>query len=90
MRLVVVAAASAIVSGLLSVPAVAHADPCVNSTVRGGGGLDYYVCMDTGWLHVFPTFGGADLPLPPTCARFPDKYVCPIDSPPPGVEFVTR
>jgi hypothetical protein len=79
-----VAVASVIVSGFLSVPAVAHADPCVNGTVRPGGwGGDYFLCQDRGWLHVIPMFGGYDpnQPLPPTCARFPDKYMCPTDRP---------
>ncbi len=85
MKAVVVAVASVTVSGFLSVPVVAHADPCVNGTVRPGGpGGDSYLCMDRGWLHVIPTDGyGPNQPLPPTCARFPDKYMCPIDEPPP-------
>jgi hypothetical protein len=88
MRAVVVAVASAIAAGFLSVPAVAHADTCVNGSVRGGGpGGDYFVCEDRGWLHVLPTFNGADQPLPPTCVRFPDKYMCPTDVPPPGPEW---
>jgi hypothetical protein len=49
MRAVVVAAASVIVSVFLSVPAVAHADPCVNGTVkRGGSGGDVFLCQDRG------------------------------------------
>jgi hypothetical protein len=80
MRAVVVAVASVIVSGFLSVPAVAHADPCVNGT---------FLCPDRGWLHVLPTFDGPNQPLPPTCARFPDKYMCPADGPPPGPEWTT-
>ncbi|OQZ92132.1 hypothetical protein BST11_06445 [Mycobacterium alsense] len=90
MRAIVVAMASAIVSGLLSVPAVAHADPCINGTVRGGGpGGDSFLCQDRGWLHVLPTSDGATQPLPPTCVRFPDKYMCPVDAPAPGLEWTT-
>jgi len=87
MRAVVVAVSSAIVSVYLSVPAVAHADPCVNGTVRGGSGGDVFLCQDRGWLHVVPNGAngyGPDQPLPPTCARFPDKSMCPTDNPPPG------
>ena len=81
MRAVVVAVASVIVSGYLSVPAVAHADACVNGTVqRVGSGGDFFLCQNRGWLHVVPN--GADdhglnqpLPPPPTCVRFPDKYM---------------
>jgi hypothetical protein len=37
--------ASVIVLGFLSLPAVAHADACVNGTVkRGGSGGDYFLC----------------------------------------------
>jgi hypothetical protein len=51
MRAVVVAVASVIVSGFLSVPAVAHADACVNGTVqRGGSGDDYFLCQGGAWL----------------------------------------
>ena len=90
MRSVVVAVASAILSGFLSVPAVAHADPCVNGSVTGGGwGGDYFVCEDRGWLHVLPTFGGPNQPPSPTCVRFPDKYMCPVDQPPPGPQWTT-
>jgi hypothetical protein len=90
MRAVVVAVASVIVSGCLSVPAVAHADPCVNGTVRGGGsGGDYFLCQDRGWLHVLPTINDPNQPLPPTCVRFPDKYMCPADGPPPGPQWTT-
>ena len=57
MRAVVVAVASVIVSGFLSVPAVVHADACVNGTVkRGGSGGDYFLCQGGAWLHVVPTF----------------------------------
>ena len=46
MRAAVVAVASVIVSGFLSVPALAHADACVNGTVkRGGSGGDYFLCQ---------------------------------------------
>jgi hypothetical protein len=91
MRAVVAAVASVIVSGFLSVPAVAHADACVNGTVkRGGSGGDYFVCQGGGWLHVVPTFDpssadgyGPNQPLPPKCIRFPDQYTCPSDGPPP-------
>ena len=94
MRAVIVAVASmivsVIVSGFLSVPAVAHADSCLNGTVRGfGPSGDYFVCQGRGWLHVQPTFNGADQPLPPTCVRFPDKYMCPIDGSPPGLQWTT-
>jgi hypothetical protein len=52
MSAVVVAVASVIVSGFLSVPAVAHA--CVNGTVRrSGSGGDYFLCQDRGWLHSY-------------------------------------
>lgn len=31
---------------------------------------------------ILPTSDGLDQPLPPTCVRFPDKYMCPSgDSP---------
>ena len=91
MRAVVVAVASAILSGFLSVPAVAHADACVNGTVkRGGSGGDYFLCQGGAWLHVVPTFDpnsadgyGPNQPLPPLCVRFPDQYTCPTDGPPP-------
>ncbi len=88
MRAVVVAVCAAIVSMFLGVPAVAYADPCVNGTVRPGGpGGDVFMCLNRGWLHVVPNGAdgyGPDRPLPPTCARFPDKYMCPVDAPPPG------
>ena len=32
---------------------------------------------------------GPNQPLPPTCVRFPDKYMCPTDEPPPGQEWTT-
>jgi hypothetical protein len=86
MRAVVVAVCSVIVSVLPSVPAVAHADPCANGTVRRGGSGDVFLCQDRGWLHVVPNGAdgyGPNQPLPPTCARFPDKYMCPTDMPPP-------
>ncbi|MGA3255300.1 MAG: hypothetical protein ABSD32_14480 [Mycobacterium sp.] len=90
MRAVLVAVASVIASGFLSVPTVADADPCVNGTVRGGSGGDYFLCQDRGWLHVLPTFDGPNQPLPPTCVRFPDKYMCPTDGPPPpGPQWTT-
>jgi hypothetical protein len=90
MRAVVFAVASVIVSGFLSVPAVAHADSCLNGTVRGGGpGGDIFLCQNRGWLHVVPTFNGPGQPLPPTCMTFPDKYMCPIDVPPPGLQWTT-
>jgi hypothetical protein len=82
----VVAVSSVIVSVFLGVPAVAHADPCVNGTVRRGGwGGDVFLCQDRGWLHVVPNGAdgyGPNQPLPPTCARFLDKYMCPTDRPP--------
>jgi hypothetical protein len=83
MRAIVVAVSSAIVSVFLSVPAVAHADPCVNGTARLGAFGDSFLCQDRGWLHVVP-YGaeGPNQPIPPGCARFPDKYMCPIDRPP--------
>ena len=87
MRAVLVAVASVIVSGCLGVPAAAHADPCVNGTVRGGSGSDYFLCEERGWLHVIPTSDGPYQPLAPTCVRFPDKYMCPTDEPPPGPEW---
>ena len=91
MRAVVVAVASVIVLGFLSLPAVAHADACVNGTVkRGGSGGDYFLCQGGAWLHVVPTFDpnsadgyGPNQPLPPLCVRFPDQYTCPTDGPPP-------
>jgi hypothetical protein len=87
MRAVVVAVSSVIVLVFPSVPAVAHADTCVNGTVRrGGSGGDVFLCQDRGWLHVVPNYAdgyGPNQPLPPTCARFPDKYMCPTDTPPP-------
>src|SRR5271166_3502332 len=91
MRPVVVAVTFVIVSGFLSAPAVAHADPCVNGTVRGGAGGDSFLCQDGGWLHVIPTSDSPDQPPPPTCVRFPDKYMCPADAdePPPGLQWTT-
>ncbi len=90
MKAVVVAVASVIVSAFLGVPVVAYADPCINGTVRGGGpGGDSFLCQGGGWLHVIPTLGLPNQPLPPTCARLPDKYMCPIDGPPPGLEWTT-
>ena len=91
MRAVVVAVASVIVLGFLSLPAVAHADACVNGTVkRGGSGGDYFLCQGGAWLHVVPTFDpnsadgyGPNQPLPLLCVRFPDQYTCPTDGPPP-------
>ncbi|HTX94109.1 MAG TPA: hypothetical protein VME67_04215 [Mycobacterium sp.] len=85
MRTVVVAVSSAVVSVFLAIPALAHADPCINGTVRPGGSGDVFLCQDRGWLHVVPNgANGYDpsQPLPPTCARFPDKYMCPTDRPP--------
>jgi hypothetical protein len=90
MSAVVVPVASVIVSGFLSVPAVVHADACVNGTVkRGGSGGDYFLCQGGAWLHVVPTFDpnsadGYGPPLPPLCVRFPDQYTCPTDGPPPN------
>lgn len=85
MRAVVVAVSSAIVSVFLSVPAVAHADPCVNGTIRPGGwGGDAFLCQDRGWLHVVPNGVGGYVPgqpPPPGCVSFPDKYMCPTDGP---------
>jgi hypothetical protein len=90
MRAVLVAVASVIVSGFLSVPTVADAGTCVNGTVRGGSGGDYFLCQDRGWLHVLPTFGSPNQLLPPMCVRFPDKDMCPADGPPPpGPEWTT-
>ena len=93
MRAVVVAVASVIVSGYLSLP-VAQADACVNGTVvRGGPGGDVFMCQDRGWLHVVPTGAdgyGPNEPLPPTCVRFPDKYMCVVDRPPPDAVLVPR
>jgi hypothetical protein len=90
MRAVVVAVASVAVSGFLSVPAVAHADACVAGTVRGGGpGGDIFLCQNRGWLHVIPMSDAANEALPPTCARFPDRYMCPVDAPPPGIQWTT-
>ncbi len=86
----VVAVASFITSGLLSLPAVARADTCVNGTVqRGGSGDDYFLCQGGAWLHVVPTHtnsgdGYGNQPLPPLCVRFPDQYTCPTDGPPPN------
>ncbi|MCV7445174.1 hypothetical protein AWB91_25665 [Mycobacterium paraense] len=80
MRAVVIAVCSAIVSVLLSVPTVAHADPCVNGTVRPGPGAAVLLCQDRGWLLVIPKGAGGygpDQPLPQTCATFADKYMCP-------------
>ncbi|WP_118915077.1 hypothetical protein [Mycobacterium shigaense] len=65
-------------------PAVAHADACVNG---GGPGGDYYLCQAQGWSHVVPTSGAPDQPVPLTCARFPDKYMCPVDAAPPGLQW---
>jgi hypothetical protein len=85
MRAIFVAVASVIVSGFLGVPAVARADSCTNGSVVGGGpGGDYFLCQDRGWLHVLPTLNGPNQPLPASCVRFPDKYMCPTDEPPPG------
>jgi len=91
MRAIFIAVASVLVAGFLGTPAVAHADVCVNGTVRGfGSGGDYFLCQDRGWLHVLPTFNGLPTqPLPATCVRFPDKYMCPIDGTPPGIEWTT-
>jgi hypothetical protein len=82
--------ASVIVAGSISIPAVAHADACVNGTVRrGGSGDDYFLCQGGAWLHVVPTHtnsgdGYGNQPLPPLCVRFPDQYTCPTDGPPPN------
>ncbi len=85
---VVVGVSSVIVSVLLSVPAVAHADSCFNGTVRPGGwGGDVFLCQDGGWLHVVPNAAGGygpNQPLPPTCVGFPDKQMCTNDGPPPN------
>ncbi len=82
MRAVVIAVCSAIVSVFLSVPVVAHADPCVNGTVRPGPGAAVLLCQDRGWLLVIPKgAGGPDQPLPATCATFSDKYMCPAEGP---------
>ncbi|WP_156690493.1 hypothetical protein [Mycobacterium sp. Marseille-P9652] len=82
----VVAVASAVVSGFLSVPVVAHADSCINGTVRGGPNGDSFVCLNQGWLHVLPASVGPN-DLPPGCVKFPDKSLCPVDAPPPGPEW---
>ncbi len=89
MKAVIFVVASVIVSGFLGVPAVAHADGCLNGTVRGGSGGDSFLCQDGGWLHVVPMFNAPNQPLPPTCVRFPDKYMCPVDAPPPGIQWTT-
>ncbi len=91
MRAIFVTVASVIVSGCVGAPAVAHADTCINGTVHGfGASGDYFVCQNQGWLHVLPTFNGLPTaPLPPTCVRFPDKYMCPVDGTPPGIEWTT-
>jgi hypothetical protein len=86
MRAIVCAAASVLVSGVLSVPAVANADSCINGDVRGGAANDYFVCQDRGWLHVMPASGG---PVGPGCVAFPDKVMCPSGEPPPGPEWTT-
>src|SRR5262245_16615671 len=86
-----VLAALVVSAGLLTAPGVAHADGCVTGTVkRGGSGGDYFLCQGNAWLHVVPTFdpnsadGYGDQPLPPLCVRFPDRYTCPTDGPPPN------
>jgi hypothetical protein len=64
-----------VIAGFISFSAVAHADTCVNGTVkRGGSGGDYYVCQGGAWLRVVPTFDpnsadgyGPNQPLPPPC-----------------------
>jgi hypothetical protein len=92
MRAVLVAVASVVALGFLSIPAAAHADPsCVNGTVRGGPGFDVFLCQGGGWLHVIPTSDSLDQAPPPRCVRFPDKYMCPADpdEPPPGLQWVT-
>ena len=86
----VVAVPPLIVAGLLSVPAVVHANSCVNGTVqRAGSGDEYFLCQGGAWLHVVPTHtnsgdGYGNQPLPPLCVRFPDQYTCPTDGPPPN------
>ena len=83
-------AGAAAVAGFLHIPAVAHADTCVNGTVqRGGSAGGYFLCQGGAWLHVVPTFDptsadgyGPNQPLPPKCVRFPDQYTCPTDGPP--------
>jgi hypothetical protein len=89
MKRIIFAAAVAAGLGLMGVPA-AHAQACINGTVRRGGNSgDYYRCQGGAWLHVVPTFDpnsadgyGPNQPLPPKCVRFPDQYTCPIDGPP--------
>lgn len=85
------AAAGLLVAGLFGVPGAAHADPCVDGTVKPGarGAGDYFVCQGGAWLHVVPTFDpnsadgyGPNQPFPPLCVRFPDQYRCPTDGPP--------
>jgi hypothetical protein len=77
-----------VLGGCLSIPAVAHADACVNGTVqRGGSDDEYFLCQGGAWLHVVPTptnsgDGYGNQPLPPLCVRFPDQYTCPTDGPP--------
>jgi hypothetical protein len=88
MRAVVIAVCSAILSVFLSVPAAAQVDSCINGTVRPGNwGADVFLCQDRGWLHVVPNGAGGydpNQPLPQTCVRFPDKYMCTNDGPPNG------
>ena len=63
--------------GVSYLSAVAHADACVNGTVkRGGSGGDYFSCQSGAWLHVVPTFDpnsadgyGPNQPLPPLCVE---------------------
>ena len=91
MKTIFAAMASVLIGGFLGAPAVAHADPCINGTVHGfGAGGDYFVCQNQGWLHVLPTRNGLPAqPLPATCVRFPDKFMCPVDGTPPGIEWTT-
>jgi hypothetical protein len=79
-----------VVAVSIGIPGAAHADSCVNGTVRrGGSGDDYFLCQGNAWLHVVPTHqnsgdGYGNQPLPPLCVRFPDQYTCPTDGPPPN------
>ncbi len=76
--------------GFLSLPAVAHADACVNGTVkRGGSGGDYFLCQGGAWLHVVPTFDpnsadgyGPNQPAAVVCevsgpVHVPDRWASP-------------
>jgi hypothetical protein len=91
MRALIVALTFVIGSAFFSVPAVAHADGCINGTVRGGPAFDAFLCQGSSWWHVMPISASLDEAPPPRCVRFPDKYMCPADpdEPPPGLQWVT-